>query len=276
MQNQAFAAHGIAVRVDHRSLAEQGIREREPGLHQGPAVAGIEARGETSRVAERQRQQIAERQAQRENILQAGLALERERLAAERMAARERRHLVAVAAQAPAAERAAFERLLERDRQVQLERTADAAERRVERREDKLTAAAPAQRRLVTRLVDQGQALTARLGHALGRVKDWAQTRMTSLSWARSMDRSAAAAKRPTAEELRAQGLANWLAMRAAAKTQELTPEQTRQQAVKNWLAYRAMTPEQRQAWDLEQRSKEREMQHGLDRSAGLDGPEFD
>jgi hypothetical protein len=44
--------------VDHRSLAAQGILDREPGVHRGPAVSGIEARGEVSAFGERQREQV--------------------------------------------------------------------------------------------------------------------------------------------------------------------------------------------------------------------------
>jgi hypothetical protein len=77
VQNLALEAQGIAARVDHRSLAAQGIHDREPGLHQGPAVAGIEARGERSAVGERQREQIAAREAKREAVLEEQRQLER-------------------------------------------------------------------------------------------------------------------------------------------------------------------------------------------------------
>ena len=135
VQNLALEAHGIAARVDHRSLAEQGIHEREPGVHQGPAVAGIEARGEVSEVGERQREQIAAREAKREAVLHEARQLERAHEVAERVAARERRELAPLAAEAPAEDRAELERQVEADRRAQLERTAAAAERRLERRE---------------------------------------------------------------------------------------------------------------------------------------------
>jgi ATP-dependent exoDNAse (exonuclease V) alpha subunit len=48
--NSALAREGIAARVDHRSLAAQGI-DREPGTHQGPAVAEMTARGEATDCA---------------------------------------------------------------------------------------------------------------------------------------------------------------------------------------------------------------------------------
>ena len=57
--NQALERAGHAIRVDHRSLAAQGI-ERLPSLHLGPTVAALEARGiETERRAEgRRREQV--------------------------------------------------------------------------------------------------------------------------------------------------------------------------------------------------------------------------
>ena len=53
--NQALERAGHTVRIDHRSLAAQGI-ERLPSLHLGPTVAAMEARGvETERGAEARR-----------------------------------------------------------------------------------------------------------------------------------------------------------------------------------------------------------------------------
>ena len=50
--NQALAEAGSELRIDHRSYAAQGI-ERLPGLHLGPTVREMEARGiETERGAE--------------------------------------------------------------------------------------------------------------------------------------------------------------------------------------------------------------------------------
>ena len=43
LQNERLAAHGATARVDHRSLAEQGI-ERDPQVHLGPAATEIERR----------------------------------------------------------------------------------------------------------------------------------------------------------------------------------------------------------------------------------------
>ena len=60
VQNLALEHAGVEARVDHRSLAAQGIH-REPEVHRGPAVSGIEARGEVSQVGERQREQMRAR-----------------------------------------------------------------------------------------------------------------------------------------------------------------------------------------------------------------------
>jgi hypothetical protein len=176
-QNLALEARGIAARVDHRSLAEQGIHHREPGVHQGPAVAGIEARGELSHVAERQRQQIAAREAKREAVLEEARRLERAQELAERVAARERRALAPLAVEAPAEDRSELERAVEVDRRAQLERTAAAAERRLERREAALAEASPRQLSLFTRLVDQAKALQQSLARTFERVKEWVQER---------------------------------------------------------------------------------------------------
>ena len=58
LTNEALAAAGFTARVDHRTLAAQGI-ERVPGVHLGPAAAGRQRRGAHSRRAE----EIAEERA---------------------------------------------------------------------------------------------------------------------------------------------------------------------------------------------------------------------
>ena len=92
--NQALERAGHAVRIDHRSLAAQGI-ERLPGVHLGPDVQAMEARGiETERGAEaRRRAQVNaalaalhsqqeevryERTNQREQLEPSGAGAERE------------------------------------------------------------------------------------------------------------------------------------------------------------------------------------------------------
>lgn len=52
LTNEHLLQRGIEVRVDHRSLAEQGI-DREPQSHLGPAVSGMERRGMETEVGKR-------------------------------------------------------------------------------------------------------------------------------------------------------------------------------------------------------------------------------
>lgn len=48
--NRALDGAGISERIDHRSLAQQGITDREPTIHEGPTVRQMEERGvETDR-----------------------------------------------------------------------------------------------------------------------------------------------------------------------------------------------------------------------------------
>jgi len=61
--NEALREHGISARIDHRSLAAQGI-DRRPQRHLGAAVTAIMRRGGYSHVAERiQAEQAAEQAA---------------------------------------------------------------------------------------------------------------------------------------------------------------------------------------------------------------------
>ena len=80
--NQALAEAGSALRIDHRSYAAQGI-ERLPGLHLGPTVREMEARGiETERGAE-----VRRRERVNEQLLE--LTTAKEELAYERTASAE-------------------------------------------------------------------------------------------------------------------------------------------------------------------------------------------
>src|SRR6202012_3596549 len=99
----------------HRSLADQGIT-REPEVHRGPAVSGIEARGEVSEVGQRQREQMAAREERRQAVLEEARELERAAQVADRVAARERRELAPLAAEVPREDRAELERRIEVDR----------------------------------------------------------------------------------------------------------------------------------------------------------------
>lgn len=52
LTNEKLLEHGHEIRIDHRSLAAQGI-EREPTVHLGPAVSGMERRGIETEVGKR-------------------------------------------------------------------------------------------------------------------------------------------------------------------------------------------------------------------------------
>lgn len=65
LANAALERAGLAERIDHRSLADQGVTEREPTVHLGPAATAVQRRGEVPdidrREAEKRRQAQAER-----------------------------------------------------------------------------------------------------------------------------------------------------------------------------------------------------------------------
>jgi hypothetical protein len=161
VQNLALENAGIEARVDHRSLAAQGIRDREPELHRGPAVSGIEARGEVSEVGRRQREQRLERAMARDSVVAEVRVVTREEMALERVAVRERREL---AQGATGEDRDAVLKRVEADRLEQIQRAQAAAERRVERR---LGVG------IGGRLLEQARELRERIGQQLGRVKEW-------------------------------------------------------------------------------------------------------
>jgi hypothetical protein len=163
VQNLALEQAGVEVRVDHRSLAAQGIT-REPGVHRGPAVSGIEGRGEVSEVGERQREQMRARSQTRALVVEEVRVVTREEVAIERMAVRERREL---AREVTGAERAVVMPLVEADRREQLGRAQAAAERRIERRQGLRIG------ELGDKLVAQARALRERIGTELKRVKEW-------------------------------------------------------------------------------------------------------
>ena len=164
VQNLALEQAGVEARVDHRSLAAQGIH-REPEVHRGPAVSGIEARGEGSQVGERQREQRLARTQARAMVVAEVRVVTREEVAAERVAVRERREL---AREVTGADRALVLPLIEADRREQLGRAQAAAERRVERRQGLGIGG-----RLREKLLTQARALRGRIGQQLGRVKEW-------------------------------------------------------------------------------------------------------
>ncbi len=164
VQNLALEHAGVEARVDHRSLAAQGIH-REPEVHRGPAVSGIEARGEVSQVGERQREQMFARSQARALVVEQVRVVTREEVAAERVAVRERREL---AREVTGEDRAVVLPLVEADRREQLGRTQAAAEQRVERRQGLGIGG-----QLKEKLIAQARALRERIGQQLGRAREW-------------------------------------------------------------------------------------------------------
>ena len=94
LQNQALERAGVEARVDHRSLEAQGI-DREAMQHRGPAVSGIEGRGEASEVSMRREAERAERAQAREAVVAEVRVVTRQEMAVDRVAVRERRELAA-------------------------------------------------------------------------------------------------------------------------------------------------------------------------------------
>jgi hypothetical protein len=167
VQNIAFERLGLDVRVDHRSLEAQGI-DREPGRHRGPAVSGIEARGEVAEVSVRREAEQLARTQERAALVAEVRVVTREEMAIERVAMRERREL---AREVTGADREWVLPLLEADRREQIGRVQAAAERRVERRQGLGIG------ELRDKLLTQARALRARIGREFGRVKEWVRER---------------------------------------------------------------------------------------------------
>jgi MobA/MobL family len=168
MQNQALERAGVEARVDHRSLKDQGI-EREAGQHRGPAVSGVEARGEVAEVSVRREAERVERARERAAVEAEVRVVTRQEMALERVAVRERREL---AREVTGEARAVVLPLVEADRREQLGRAQAAAERRVERRQGLSMGG-----QLKEKLLTQARALRERIGEQLGRVKAWVAER---------------------------------------------------------------------------------------------------
>ena len=64
IQNEKFKELGMAIRVDHRTLAAQGI-DRQPTSHLGPAVSAMHRQGMQTRVGQRIAQEQRQAAAQR-------------------------------------------------------------------------------------------------------------------------------------------------------------------------------------------------------------------
>lgn len=163
MQNQALERAGVETRVDHRSLAAQGI-EREAGQHRGPAVSGVEARGDVSEVSMRREAERLERAQSRAMVEAEVRVVTREEMAAEKVAVRERREL---ASEVKGKDRDLVLPLVEADRREQLGRVEAQAERRVERRQGLGVG------ELKDKLLTQARALRERVRHEIGLVKEW-------------------------------------------------------------------------------------------------------
>jgi hypothetical protein len=161
-QNLALERAGIEARVDHRSLAAQGI-DREAGQHRGPAVSGIEARREESYVSARRQAQRQERQEalqpERAGIVADIREVTRAEVAVQRAAVRERREL---AREVTGEDRELVLSAVEADRREQIERVGAQADRRIERRAS-----------IGGRLLEQARSLRDRIGQQLHRVRDW-------------------------------------------------------------------------------------------------------
>jgi hypothetical protein len=164
VQNAALERAGVEARVDHRSLEAQGI-DREAMQHRGPAVSGVEARGEVSDVSVRREAERAERAQAREAVIAEVRVVTRQEMAADRVAVRERRDL---AQEVTGEALAVMLPLVEADRREQLGRAQAAAERRVERRQGLGIGG-----ELKETLLTQARALRERIGQQLGRVKEW-------------------------------------------------------------------------------------------------------
>jgi hypothetical protein len=170
VQNLALEHAGHAVRVDHRTLEAQGI-EREAGQHRGPAVSGLEARGQEAEVSARRaaelsaRQEAVLRQPEHQALVTELRQVTREEVAEQRAAARERRALLP---QADGELRRDLEHQVESDRREQIARVEAQVERRIERR-------AGLSGHWGERLLEQARALRDRVLELGGRVKEWAQ-----------------------------------------------------------------------------------------------------
>ena len=249
MQNLALERAGLDVRVDHRSLEAQGI-EREAGQHRGPAVSGIEARGQVPEVSVRRETERVERVQARAAVEAEVRVVTRQELALERVAVRERREL---AREVTGADRALVLPLIEADRREQIGRAQAAAERRVERRRG-LGIGGQFKEKLLT----QARALRERIGQQLGRVKEWIAERFPDPLQRikeRSRDlldperrereaKSSAAellprTSQPTLEEIRAEGRQE---RERPAKDTASSLEEVRRQGREEWVALRSET----------------------------------
>jgi hypothetical protein len=251
VQNHEFERLGLDVRVDHRSLEAQGI-EREPGRHRGPAVSGIEARGEVAQVSVRREAERLERGQARAAVEAEARVVTREEMAIERVAMRERREL---AREVKGADRELVLPLVAADRREQIGRAQAAAERRVERRQGLGIGG-----ELKEKLLTQARALRARIGQQLGRVKEWVRERfpdpLTQIK-ERSRDLIDTVVEKTQGRGRRPGAAADKAPERDAAAVPDLTAkprtlEEIRAAAREQWLKSRALQKESGVATDLD------------------------
>lgn len=126
--NAALAEAGHAVRVDHRSLKDQGI-DREPQIHEGPAVTAARRRGDAEGLERAEHNDAVRQLVAVEAAIEAEQEAERTRQAAEQA---ERARQVALERQRAEEARQAAEQA-ERERQAALERQRAEEARQAER-----------------------------------------------------------------------------------------------------------------------------------------------
>ena len=261
VQNLALEQAGVEARVDHRSLRDQGIWDREPEVHRGPAVSGIEARGEVSVVGERQRSQREGREFAREAVGWEVKRMTREELAIIKGAVRERRDL---AAEVTGKDRTLVLKAVEADRREQLGRTGAMAERRVERRQS-------LGGRMGQKLLGQARALRERLGQQLGRVREWVRERFPE-PFKHLQERTReffGVAPEPAAAPLRPAVPLDWEAIKAGGRAASEGWRQTLHHAQAETKRAEQVRQEQQRQRQAEAERAERERQAQAERRAG-------
>lgn len=284
VQNLALEHAGHAARVDHRSLAAQGI-EREPGQHRGPAVSGLEARGQVAEVSARRaaervlHQEAVLRQPEHQALVAELRAVTREEVAEQRTAARERRELLP---ETDGTVRKELEHQVESDRREQIARVEAQVERRIERRMG-LTG------RWGEKLLEQARVLRDRVLELGGRVKEWVQglwqrheprLEPEAFGPAQRIDRQAAR-ERPTLDlaAIKAQGGAasdRWrerLHERQAQAKQQALELQARERVLKNFQELALSRESRRLGYDdrsMEWRETPADLREHIDRYNAL------
>lgn len=274
LTNEHLAALGIEARIDHRTLAAQGI-DREPTTHLGVAVSGMERRGIETDVGQRIReQQRLEAQARLERAAELGRAEREQRqvqrsildLSGDLQAAKKERELQR-SPQTPVAgkETPSIEAMQQAGREAWL---AMRAEQQAKERE--LTQGVERSPTSLEDLRRQGREdwLALRAELAAERAPSLSPAAAPSAEQRRERAPEASAGEREAAPELdltqiKAEGLEGLKGLK-----QELQREQAAQRA-------RELELERRRVLEQEkQRALERS--RGRGRGRGRDGPEFE